>query len=254
MENDVLFIKNWMMAACGFYLLSSLAYLVGRKRIAVILLVTGLLSNGVALVGRGYIEKAWYPALMVPELFVLPAAMALTIGFLFKRQRVIEGRVALIPFAACCCVTMLLPVEAALPWVKQQTASAALFFLTEALSCALLVIAGACACASLVPRTDNSVISYNGLVLWGFLAFTLCQISGAVWAYLGWSYPFSWSPRHLTSASLWCLYAALIHAHFTGIQERLKAILTAFGIIPITYMVYHHEIVTLLQVVSARFT
>ena len=253
MESDILFVKIWMMAACGFYLLSSLAYLVGRNRIAVIFLATGLMSNGVALVGRGYIAKTWYPALMVPELFVIPAAMALTVGFLFKRQKVIEGRVALIPFAACCCVTMFLPVEAALPWVKHQTASAALFFLTEALSCALLVIAGACACASLVPRADR-VLSYHRLILWGFLAFTLCQISGAVWAYLGWSYPFSWSPRHLTSASLWCLYAALIHAHFTGIQERLKAILTAFGIIPFIYMVYHHEIVTLLKMVSARLT
>lgn len=251
MENDILFVKSWMMAACGFYLISSLAYLVDRKRVAVILLATGLLSNSIALIGRGYIEKAWYPALMVPELFVLPAAMALTVGFLFKRQKIVEGRVALVPFVACCCVTMFLPVEAVLPWVKHQTASAALFFLTEALSCAVLVIAGACACASLLSKAARA-ISYHRLILWGFLAFTLCQISGAVWAYLGWSYPFSWSPRHLTSASLWCLYAALIHAHFTGIQARLQAILAAFGIIPFVYMVYHHEIVTLLEVISER--
>ena len=253
MESEILFVKNWMMAACGLYLMSSLAYLVDRKRGGVILLATGLLSNGIALVGRGYIDKTWYPALMVPELLVLPAAMALTVGFLFKRQKIVEGKVALIPFAACCCLTMFLPVEAALPWIKHQTVPAALFFLTEALSCALLVIAGACACASLLSKA-NRALSYHRLILWGFLAFTLCQISGAAWAYLGWSYPFSWSTRHLLSAAIWCLYAALVHAHLIWLTRSAQLLFTIGGIIPVVYMVYHHEIIGGLKVLLGVFT
>lgn len=251
METDVLFFKNWIITAFVFYLISVPAYFFDRRRIGGILICTGLAANIVALIGRGYIAGTWYPSLMVAELFILPAIMALMVVLLFGWGRIVEGRLALAPFAICCGITMLLPVEAPLPWVKYQTIVAALFFLTEALSFALLVVAGVLAFACLVSD-KNIEESYSRMILWGFMVFTLCQISGAVWAYLGWSYPFSWSTRHLTSASLWCLYAAFIHAHFIGIHPRLKAMCAAFGIIPFMYMMYHHQIIGLLKMLSAR--
>lgn len=216
------------------------------------LIIAGLAANTIALIGRGYLEGTWYPSLMVAELFMLPAAMALIVVFLFGRGKIVEGRLTLIPFVVCCSITMLLPIEAPLPSAKYQIISA-VFFLTEALSFALLVVAGVLASACLVS-SPNVEVSYGRMILWGFVAFTLCQISGAIWAYLGWSYPFSWSPRHLTSASIWCLYAAVIHAHFIGGYPRLKAVCTVFGIVPFMYMVYHHEIIGLLEMISERST
>ncbi len=253
METDILFFKSWIITAFVFYLISILTYFLGQKRMGKMFIVAGLVANIVALIGRGYIEGTWYPNLMVAELFILPAVMALIVVFLFGRGRIAEGRVALIPFAVCCVITILIPVEAPLPWVKYQTISAALFFFTEALSFALLLVAGILAFACLVsnPSVEES---YSRMILWGFVAFTLCQISGAIWAYLGWSYPFSWSTRHLASASLWCLYAAFIHAHFTGVHPRLKAACAAFGIIPFVYMMYHHQIISLLKLISERST
>jgi len=253
METAVLFFKNWIITAFVFYLISSFAYLLGQRRMGGMLIVAGVAANIAALIGRGYIEGTWYPSLMVEELFMLPALMAVTVLFLFGRGKIVEGRLALAPFALCCGITMLLPIEAPLPWTKYQTISAALFFLTEALSFALLVVAGVLAFACLVS-SPNVEVSYSRMILWGFVVYTLCQISGAIWAYLGWSYPFSWSTRHLTSASLWCLYAAFIHAHFIGIHPRLKAACAAFGIIPFMYMMYHHQIIGLLKMLSARIT
>jgi len=252
METDVLFFKNWIINAFVFYLISVLAYSLDKRRIGGMLIIAGLAANTIALIGRGYIEGTWYPSLMVAELFMLPAAMALTVVFLFGRGKIVEGRLALIPFVVCCGITMLLPIEVPLPSAKYQIISA-VFFLTEALSFALLVIAGVLAFACLVS-SPNVEVSYSRMILWGFMVFTLCQISGAIWAYLGWSYPFSWSPRHLTSASIWCLYAAFIHAHFIGVHPRLKAVFAAFGIVPFMYMIYHHQIIGLLKMISARAT
>lgn len=253
METDILLFRCWTLAACGLYLVSSLAYLSGRERVGGGFILAGWVVNIIALVGRGHVAGTWYPSLMVVELYIIPAVMAAIVLFLFRCGRTAEGRLALVPLVVCCGITILLPVEAPLPWVKQQAVSATLFFLTEALSFALLVVAGVLAFASLVSGPSSGV-SYDRMILWGFLIFTLCQISGAVWAYRGWSYPFSWSPRHLTSASLWCLYAALVHARFIEMRPRLKAMLAAFGIIPFLYMIYHHQLIELLKMISSEST
>lgn len=148
-------------------------------------------------------------------------------------------------------ITSIIPFvileDVVLPSMKAQALVPPLFFLTEAISAAFFISAGVLAFASIVSGLNSEMFYSRRFALWGFVVFTLCQITGAIWAYIGWSYPFSWSNRHLASASVWCAYAALIHVRLIEMHPEIKAVWTALGCIPLIYIIYHHEIIEILR-------
>lgn len=221
--------------AMGMYLAASFLYVRGRRRAASGFLATGIACNLSALVIRGHIGAHWYPDQMVMEDALLPAILAAIMLALDRRPAGgAHPRAALIPLAACALLMLLAPKDQAVPFLRSQTLWAPLFFLTETFSVALFMLAVVLAGAHLAPgRTPPT---YMPFMVWGFIAFTICQIVGGIWAYVGWSSPFSWSDRHLASAAVWCLAAAVLHADTAGIQPRTKAACTALLIVPVAYL------------------
>lgn len=55
---------------------------------------------------------------------------------------------------------------------------------------------------------------FNSLMVAGFIFYSISQVVGAYWAYLGWALPMHWSTKHLQSASIWCYYAAILHLKY----------------------------------------
>jgi hypothetical protein len=133
-------------------------------------------------------------------------------------------------------LVLVLPNPEAIPSFRTQTLWAPAFFLSETISVAFFLVSSSLAAANLISAREP--LPYTRLAAWGFIVFTLCQIIGGVWAYLGWSSPFSWSDRHLVSAAVWCLFAAVLHADAGGIQPRTKAVCAALGIIPVVYLAF----------------
>ncbi|WP_305045096.1 cytochrome c biogenesis protein CcsA [Geoalkalibacter sp.] len=51
-------------------------------------------------------------------------------------------------------------------------------------------------------------------ILLGFVFFSLCMISGSIWAYVAWGYWFSWNIKGVWSFIVWLFYAGMCHAKF----------------------------------------
>ncbi len=76
-------------------------------------------------------------------------------------------------------------------------------------------------------------------VFLGFCAFTLCMVSGAIWAQVAWGYWFSWNIKGVWSFIVWIFYAGMCHAKFVrrwqGTGYALLSIL-GFGVVIFTYL------------------
>ncbi len=250
METGLTLFKSCTAIASMLYLVSGISCFIHAKRMGIFLIFVGLTVNIVILVMRGHVEGGWYLDPMVTEgaeLLVLPAGMACVVLFLLWRGADTEGLIVMIPLVITSIIPFVIPEDVVLPSMKAQVLVAPLFFLTEALSAALFISAGVLAFASLISGLNSEMVYSRRFALWGFVVFTLCQVTGATWAYIGWSYPFSWSSRHLASASVWCAYAALIHVRLIEIRPEMKAFCAALGCVPLIYIIYHHEIVEVLR-------
>jgi len=248
MNMNPVFFEYSMVVTLILYTLSAAFVFLHASRPATLFVLAGLILNLIFLVSRGQIGNNWYLFPMVDELYLIPAIMA---AFMYpaigKRERnevvTIMGTLLIATFIA-----VIADIEPPSPTIKGKSLVASLFFLSEAISVTLFLTAGAVA-AAMLPAKLPVKESWNGLLLWGFVMFTLCQILGALWAFLGWSYPFSWSNRHLLSASIWCFYGAAIHLRYIGMNLKSKALLTILGIVPVVFMVYHHQVTELLGVI-----
>ena len=82
---------------------------------------------------------------------------------------------------------------------------------------------GALRAALFLARSD-SADAFHGYLVWGFVFYSVAQVTGAVWCYLGWGNTFQWGPRHMSSASIWLIYAAYLHLRFIpGWSGRRRA-------------------------------
>jgi len=245
MEMKFAFFEYCMIVSLILYGMSALLVCFRAPRPGSWLVMTGLGVNVIALVSIGYIGGEWYFFPMLDELRLIPAIIAIfafaVMGRGERRETMaIMGMLLLVTFIA-----VISQTDPPMPTIKSKSLFASLFFLSEAVSVALFLMAGALAVSTLLVHSSIRK-PWNGPVLWGFLIFTLCQILGSLWAFIGWSYPFSWSPRHLVSASIWCFYGAAIHFCYIRMNTKLKALLIMIGIIPVVFMVYHHQIMELL--------
>ncbi len=76
-------------------------------------------------------------------------------------------------------------------------------------------------------------------VFLGFVFFTLCMVSGSIWAELAWGYWFSWNIKGVWSFIVWLFYAGMCHAKFIrrwqGGGYALLSI-AGFGVVLFTYL------------------
>jgi cytochrome c-type biogenesis protein CcsB len=73
----------------------------------------------------------------------------------------------------------------------------------------------------------------------GFCLFTLCLITGGLWAWVAWGYYFSWNIKGVWSFLVWLFYAGMCHAKFVRRwQGTGYAILSiaGFGVVLFTYL------------------
>jgi hypothetical protein len=192
--------------------------------------------------------------------FIFLNARALWLGF-FNSGAIFEGQVFL-PFclagiglwlwasgrdeeaaavAATTAVLALLslPIDKGMipPSPKSGSLLVPLFFFCEIAAHALFIAAAVLAC--LHRGEGPSFQLAHRFAVWGFVLFSVAQVSGAAWCYLGWSVTFQWSFRHLHSAAIWCFFANYIHLRFLPWwSDRRKAIyLAAGGLLLLTYLI-----------------
>jgi ABC-type transport system involved in cytochrome c biogenesis permease subunit len=206
---------QWLYTAAVAYAGSLLFFILKRERTAIFLLVAGFLFHTAGLITRGWYHGAFTPLNMLTELYFLPWCLIALISCLLVCASDGKPAVDLLPPAVILLVAALfLPVTTIPPSPYSSTNFATLFFLLEVLAHALFISGGWLAALYLLKRTGMT--AFNVYAVWGFIFYSIAQVVGGIWSYLGWTAPFQWSERHLVSASIWCFYCAYLHLHFSS--------------------------------------
>ncbi|GEM_PF-2385661 len=240
-----------MIAVLCLYTAASGLYFFQVKIMGSVTMLLGIVIHVFGLISRGYIDGRWFFDLMADEILALPVFLALITFILFIKDKKNQVRVTVFPLVICSLFAFLPPEAKVMPALKTQIVVAPVFFLSESMSIAFFIAAGALALAALLFRQDTEK-AFMTFIWWGFVIFTVCQILGAAWAFQGWTYPFAWNARHLASASAWCLYAALLHSGYTGIPTRTKAVCTVLGLVPLSFIVFYHDLLHLVLFLAGK--
>jgi hypothetical protein len=203
------------------YAVSLALYFFKKTDGADILLCVAFLSHTVSQVTRGWFIGIFSPHALVEGVFFLPWCLALfAVSLRFTRN---DSRISYsIQYLLLLSLTfaLLYPKGVIPPSPLSQTVFSPLFFIFEVTGHACFILGGWFALRFLKGRGEAGL--YESFLIWGFISYSIAQVTGAIWCYQGWGTIFNWSERHLQSAALWCYYAAYLHMRFLSSMESKK--------------------------------
>ncbi|MDQ7786137.1 MAG: cytochrome c biogenesis protein CcsA [Thermodesulfovibrionales bacterium] len=186
-----------------------------------ILLCVAFIVHTVSQISRGWFIGIFTPHALVEGVFFLPWCLAFfTMSLRFTRNdlrliyRILYLLLLSLTFA------LLYPKGVVPPSPLSQTVFSSLFFIFEVMGHACFLLAGWFAFWFLRDREETGLS--ESFLIWGFISYSIAQVTGAIWCYQGWSTLFNWSERHLQSAALWCWYAAYLHMRFLSSVDLKK--------------------------------
>ena len=235
--------------AAGVYAGSLILYLLKKYRFSCWLLGLGFMLHSASQLERCWrwgifsLDGVFNGALFLPWCLALLALLCLWRG---QRQQAasLSWLVTLTMLT-----TLALPVQIPPPGPFTATWSSPLFFFLEVLAIACFLAGGWFGWRHLRRRDDDQW--FNQLVIWGFIFYSLAQVIGAVWSYLGWGAAFHWGERHLQSAAIWCLYCGYLHTHFDrAFDLRKKARWAVSGALVVLVVAYALQVAAHLTVLN----
>ena len=188
-------------------------FLFRQKKIAFFLLLAGFGLHTFFLWNRAWISGFLISTALFESIYFLPWCVALlAIGLkAFAKAKSLTHSTLMLIFPLTL-LALFSPGGVIPPSPKTQTIFSSLFFFFEVLAQACFIL-GAWLGFLYLQRKEEARI-FHSFLIWGFIFYSLAQVIGAYWSYLGWATPLNWSYRHLQSASLWCFYAAVLHLRF----------------------------------------
>ena len=217
-----------LYAAGALYLLCSAAILFKKERFGAFLFAGGFILHTAYQVSRCFISGTFVLNGFTDSVFLLPWALACMVILMTRIAGDKTRWLAAVPLVILFTAFAIIYPKGIIPPTPNKTSVwTYAFFLTETFGLACFYL-GAWAAAMLLAK-KAAPDSYHRIIVWGFVLYTIAQIVGAVWAYMGWTTTFRWGARHLQSAVLWCYYAAYLHLRFMGWSDRKKALFAAAG-------------------------
>ena len=236
--------------AIGFYLLGLSFYLFHRSKASVAFLLIGFFLHTLFQLSRGLSLGIWLINPVFDISYFLPWSMAaISLGMLWfskddKNKTVINSMI--IPICLFSLLALILPERVIFPPGPQhQTILEPLYFSIDIIAQACFILGGWFAFFHLRGKDQDKL--FNSLMAAGFIFYSISQVVGAYWAYLGWSLPMHWSTRHLQSACIWCYYAAILHLrYFPTWNSRHESLFALSGAALLLAFIYGSQISTLI--------
>lgn len=233
-------VHEYLYAAAGCYILSAWFHVVQKKQITRVLLLAGLCIHLLYLVGRAWLGGVFIANAIFEGVFLLPLFLA-AILFLqsIKNPDMING--ATLALLIVFTLFAVFYVKGIIPPTPRKTSVWAIFFfVTETCAHALFYIGAVLAGRRILNANKREASPYHALIVWGFIAYTAAQVTGAVWCFWGWGNTLSWGARHLSSASIWTLYAGYLHLKFIPRWNKGAALLAVGGALYVFIISYGH--------------
>jgi hypothetical protein len=205
----------FFLGACIYAVAFGLSLADRLKRPTAWVLAVGLANNLGALGLRLY--TSWPMQAPFQEPFWLPATLAcLAFWFLAGRDRSV-ARTLIGLAAAAALFTAFFPKDYYLPFPRSNTILAHVFLLISSLSKAYLLAGGAAAGFFLFGSREASLVRarralFGGMIVWGFVLYSLGLFIAQAWSYLGWASPVIFEQSTMTtSMGTWFYYGCFLH-------------------------------------------
>ena len=232
----------FMYAAIGLFAASFLLYILKSRAAGFFLLAAGFVVYSLYLAGRGWIAGVFLPNPVVEGPYLLPWALA-CIAIIAAAMRDERRGLILLPLLIFSAGAIFYARGIIPPTPNKLTPWATAFFITEVFAHALFYT-GAMR-AALFLAAEDSIDTFHNYLVWGFVLYSVAQVTGAIWCYLGWGNTFQWGPRHMSSASIWLIYAAFLHLRFipgwSGRRRAWFAVAASAAVLGLTWSSYLHE-------------
>lgn len=217
-------------------------YFLKKTDWADILFCVAFLSHTISQVTRGWIIGIFTPQALVEGVFFLPWCLALfAVSLRLTRNEPWSSYSIQYLLIPALLFALLYPKGVVPPSPLAQTIFAPLFFIFEAMGHTCFLLGGWFAFLFLKGRMEDDL--YESFLIWGFVSYSVAQITGAIWCYQGWGTLFNWSERHLQSAALWCYYAAYLHMRFLSSMEgRMRAWFSLAGVLFVLLFSYGNHL------------
>lgn len=222
------------------YVGAFLMYIRRHYAITKILVAAGALLNAGFLIDHAAITGIFIWNSLVDPAFFIPFVIALLVLLLPDTRNISCWNISL-PFLFLIAWTFFAtfyPKGIIPPAANKTGIYPFLFLFFENCAYALFGLSGILTIASF--NNEGFAKTVRRLVVLGFVSFSVAQVVGAMWSFLGWGHPFMWGPRHLSSAAVWLIYAALIHIRFLSSFTISERWLTMASGLFATYIVYSH--------------
>ena len=231
----------YLYIAFGLYTFAWASTLIRLSRISFTLLSSGIIIHGLYLLGRGWLGGVFIANPIVEGPFFLPFCLAV-IAFLSSiKHAAVKLKFLLLPVIFFTFLSIIYAKGMIPPTPKKLSIWAILFFISESGAHACFYFGAVFGVLSLLEM--KTAYDFRSFVIWGIIIYTISQVTGAVWSYLGWGNTFNWSPRHLSSASIWLLYLAILHMKFiSGWGVKREAILSVFAALYVFFISYGHYV------------
>ncbi|MFH0788695.1 MAG: cytochrome c biogenesis protein CcsA [Pseudomonadota bacterium] len=230
-----------------FYLAGLLTFLFRQGKISFYLVLIGFGIHTFFLWNRAWLLGFFSPIALFEGIYFLPWCLALvrlSFPYFSKNKTLLDSSVGLLLISSL--VPFFFPLGIVPPFPKSQTPFAGLFFFFEGLAQAGFIL-GAWAGFLFLKEKEGATV-FHFFNIWGFVFYSIAQVVGAYWSFLGWATPIHWGSRHLQSAALWCFYAALLHCRYLPdwtMKQEARLSLIGFLLILLFFYGGHFREITL---------
>ena len=236
---------NCFYFATILYGVSLIFFLLSKRKPSIFIFSLAFFVHTVSQISRGFFTGPLIIRPIFKEPFFLPwciAMLALILIFSLKREK--EGSSLILPVFLLCFIALFLPGEVFPHFLKSRTIFPDLFFLFEVLAYGFFGVGAWLALLVLLEKVPPKDRLFSSFIICGFAFYTVAQILGAIWAYLGWSSPFLWGDRHLKSVAVWVYYACFLHLFLLkrwNLKKSSYFVLIGFGFILIELFTYNFQ-------------
>jgi len=224
----------YLTVAC--YIASFILYILRVRRAGAGLLITGVALQSLYLLGRGWLGDVFIPNPIFEGPFLLPWCLSLIPLVQAIKEPDSNWGPTLVLVIVFSILSALYAKGMIPPTPKKTAVWSFLFFMSESMAHALFYAGALYGFLSIIGK--DQVNGFYSWIVWGFIAYTIAQVIGAVWCFVGWGNTFNWSARHLGSATIWTFYAGSLHLKFIPGWGKRSAAFALAGAVLVFIMSY----------------
>lgn len=232
----------FLYIAAVIFAASFVLYLIKARSAGLVLFLGGFILYSLYLAGRAWLAGIFFPNPMVEGPYLLPWCIGV-IALLMAARRDDRWGLVLVPLLLFSAFALYYARGIIPPTPNKLTPWIIAFFIPEVFAHSCFYCGALFAVLLLAGREQTE--TFHRFMVGGFILYSIAQVTGAYWCYLGWGNTFQWGARHMSSAAIWLICAAYLHLKYvpgwSGRRRAWFAIAAAVAVLAVSCSSYLRE-------------